>query len=281
MLDFRDKVVFISGGAGGIGSAIARELLQQGARVALADIDLERARVVAAELGNSDQVIALQLDVTDPTSWVGARDEAERALGPCDILCSNAGVSFTGTLEEITVEAWRWVYDVNLFASLHAVQAFLPGMKARGRQGHVLLVASITALHAFATQGAYTSSKAALVNFAKVLQLELAGTFIGVSVLCPGVVATQIRANALHARPDALRHEDGVATHLSTQMGMAPEHVARAAVTGMRQQQFYLFPHADYRPSVAADCEAMLAAMQVSADPEYHEPVQLLNLPSR
>ncbi|MDH4565217.1 SDR family oxidoreductase [Pseudomonas sp. BN414] len=277
MLDLNGKVAFISGGAGGIGSAMARELLQAGARVALGDIDLDRAKMVAAELGSADQVIAVELDVTDPNSWASARDAAEAALGPCDILCSNAGVSFTGTLDEIKPEAWRWVYEVNLFASLHAVQTFLPNMKARGQEGYVLLVASITALHPFATQGAYTSSKAALLNFAKVLELELEGGPIGVSVLCPGIVATQIRANAIQARPDALREERGAASNLSAQLGMAPEHVGRAAIAGMRERQFYIFPHVDYRPYISADYDDMLAAMQASADPDYREPTQLLS----
>ncbi|WP_342244572.1 SDR family NAD(P)-dependent oxidoreductase [Pseudomonas sp. OTU5201] len=277
MLDLKGKVAFISGGAGGIGSAMARELLQAGALVALGDIDLERAKEVAAELGSADQVIAVELDVTDSNSWASARDAAEAALGPCDILCSNAGVSFTGTLDEISSEAWRWVYEVNLFASLRAVQTFLPRMKARGQEGHVLLVASITALHPFATQGAYTSSKAALLNFAKVLELELEGSPIGVSVLCPGIVATQIRANAIQARPDALREEAGVSSTLSAQFGMAPEHVGRAAIAGLRERQFYIFPHVDYRPFIAADYDDMLAAMQESADPDYREPAQLLS----
>ncbi|VXD04357.1 NADP-dependent 3-hydroxy acid dehydrogenase YdfG [Pseudomonas sp. 9AZ] len=277
MQDINGKVAFISGGAGGIGSAMAKQLLDAGARVALADLDLDRARAVAAELGSVDRIVAVKLDVTDPSSWAQARDAAQAALGPCDILCSNAGVSFTGTLDEIKPEAWRWVYEVNLFASLHAVQTFLPGMKARGSEGHVLFVSSITALHPFATQGVYSSSKAALLNFAKVLKLELESSTIGVSIMCPGIVATQIRANAIQARPDALRESGGVSSSLSTQMGMAPEHVGRAAIAGIRDNQFYIFPHTDYRPFISADYDAMLSAMQTPADPDYHEPQQLLN----
>ncbi len=277
MLDLKGKVAFISGGAGGIGSAMARELLHAGARVALADIDLQRAQSVAVELGDAGQVLAVRLDVTDPASWAHARDIAEVALGPCDILCSNAGVSFSGTLDEIGLEAWRWVYEVNLFASLHGVQAFLPRMKSRGQEGHVLLVSSITALYPFATQGAYATSKAALLNFAKVLELELEGSPIGVSVLCPGIVDTQIRANGIQARPDSLRDAGGISSNLSTHMGMAPEHVGRVAIAGMRERQFYIFPHADYRPFITAEYDDMLAAMESSADPSYREPAQLLS----
>jgi len=268
MQDLNGKTAFVTGGAGGIGASIAHHLVTAGARVAIADLDASRARSVADKLG--DRAIPIQIDVTDEASWISARDEVERTLAPCDILISNAGVSYTGALDEISLEAWRWVYDVNVVGSLLGVRTFLPGMKARGREAHVALTSSITALHPFAEQGAYTSSKAALLNFASVLKRELVDTPIGVSVVCPGTVDTQIRENAVRARPTVLG--EGKVPALTTKFGMSADFVGRAVVDALRQNRFYVFTHADYAASVASDRDLMLAAMSVSADPDYQEP---------
>ncbi|MFM0394980.1 SDR family oxidoreductase [Paraburkholderia phytofirmans] len=268
--DLNGKVALISGDAGGIGAAIGQHLVNAGARVAVADLDATRAHQLAESLG--DRAIALQLDVADEASWFPARNALESGLGPCDILISNAGVSYTGALDEISAQAWRWVYDVNVVGSLHGVRTFLPGMKARGREAHVALTSSITALHPFPEQGAYTTSKAARLNFASVLKRELANYPVGVSVICPGTVDTHIRENAVRARPTALT-ENFRTPSLSTKLGMSADFVGRAVVEAIRQNRFYVFTHADYAASVASDRDHMLAEMSLSADPNYREPV--------
>jgi NAD(P)-dependent dehydrogenase (short-subunit alcohol dehydrogenase family) len=276
MDDFTGKIALVTGGAGGIGSAISAELVARGARVAIADIDLARAEGAAAALGGKPHAIALRLDVTDPQEWLSARETLERESGPLDILVSNAGVNYTGSLDTIDPEAWLWVYNVNFMGSLHAVRTFLPGMKERGRQGHVVLTSSITALHPFATQGAYTTAKAALLNFGTVLKQELAGTPIGVSVVCPGIVSTGLRENAAGARPDKLKAADAPVSSLSTKLGMAPQFVGAAVVDAVANDQFFVFTHADYAASIRSDRDLMLAAMDQSADPDYHEPEAFL-----
>lgn len=275
MKDLTGRNAIISGGAGGIGGAIARELVDRGARVAIADLDLGRAQQAAARLG-ADRAIAVRLDVTDGDNWLTARVEMEDRLGPCDILVSNAGVSYTGTLDSIAPEAWRWVYEVNIMGALHAVRTFLPGMKERGGEGHVVLMCSITALHPFATQGAYTTSKAALLNFATVLAQELADTPIGVSAVCPGIVDTDLRDNAIEARPGDLRAGAPPPARLSTKMGMAPRFVGKAVVEAIEAGRFFVFTHPDYAASIRSDRDLMLAAMESPADPDYREPEAFL-----
>ncbi|SCW64052.1 NADP-dependent 3-hydroxy acid dehydrogenase YdfG [Sphingobium faniae] len=275
MKDFEGRIALISGGAGGIGSAIARHLIAAGARVALADRDLPRAERIAADLG-AGSAIAVPLDVTDADSWITAREAVEAQLGPVDVLISNAGVAYTGALDAIDLDAWRWVYEVNIMGALHAVRTFLPGMKARGQEGHVAMMCSITALHPFATQGAYTTSKAALLNFATVLKQELAGTAIGVSAVCPGIVSTDLRANAEDARPNALKGGIRPPAQLSTSQGMAPDHVGRAVVEAIAADAFFVFTHDDYADSIRSDRDLMLSAMQGSADPDYREPAHFL-----
>lgn len=270
MHNLNGKIAIISGGAGGIGTAIAEELIARGARVALADLDRARAEQ-AANSFETGKAIAVHLDVTQPESWLAARDEVERQLGPCDIVVSNAGVSYTGTLDTIEPEAWRWVYEVNLMGSLHAVRTFLPGMKARGTDGHVVLTSSITALHPFPTQGAYTTSKAALLNFATVLKQELKDTRIGVSAVCPGIVATELRTNAEAARPELLKETIAPPAPLSTKTGMDPKFIGKTVVDAILTDQFFVFTHSDYSESIRTDRDLMLAAMQKTADPSYRD----------
>lgn len=274
MKDLNGKIALVTGGAGGIGTATARHLIEAGARVVIADLDVARARSVAEGFGNS--AIPVQLDVTSELSWIEARDSVERVWGPCDILISNAGVAYAGTLDTISPDAWRWVYEVNVVGSLHAVRTFLPGMKQRNQKAHITLVSSVTALHALPEHGAYTSSKAALLNFASVLKRELDNTQIGVSVLCPGVVNTEISANAVRARPQSLKVSHSSAPPVSAKIGMAADFVGRAVVDGIRNDSFYVFTHADYAASIATDRDQMLAAMSESADPAYREPDALL-----
>jgi short-subunit dehydrogenase len=120
---------------------------------------------------------------------------------------------------------------------------------------------------------AYTSSKAALLNMATVLSLELNGTRIGVSVVCPGVVETSLPFNALRARPKEVR--DSPASSV-LDFGMSPSAVARAMLQGIQEDRFFIFTHADYRAAIAADTELMLAAMERSADPGYREPATMV-----
>ncbi len=275
MENLNGKVAIISGGAGGIGSAIARNLIEAGVRVAIADLDLERAQRVVQSLGE-DNAIAVRLDVTKAESWTAAREQIKKSLGPCDIVISNAGVGYTGTIDTISAEAWRWVYEVNVMGSLHAMHAFLPDMKARGAEGHIVLMCSITALHPFAQQAAYTTSKAALLNFATVLKSELQGTAIGVSAVCPGIVDTELRDNAAEARPAALKTTEEAIPAVTTRKGMAPNFIGKAVVEGIRANRFFVFTHADYATSVASDRDLMLAAMSISADPDYREPEAFL-----
>jgi NAD(P)-dependent dehydrogenase (short-subunit alcohol dehydrogenase family) len=265
------KVAFITGGAGGIGGAMARELTAAGAAVAIADLDFERAAAVAHDIGAANRTLGIRLDVTDPRSWSEARKATEAVLGPVDILCSNAGVSFAGPLDEIGIEAWRWVYEVNVIGALHALRTFLPSMKARRGEGHVILTCSITALRPYATQAAYTSSKAALLNMASVLSMELEATRIGVSAACPGIVATNLRANSLSARPAALQGGSTQAVASPLGAGMAPGAVARVMLEAIRANRFYVFTHADYKPALISETNLMLEGMARSADPDYRD----------
>ena len=272
-MEISGAIALVTGGGGGIGGAIAKEFARRGARVAVADLDIDRAQAVAEQIGH-DKALAVRLDVTRQQDFDAARAMIEDAFGPLDILVSNAGVGHTEPLGEIDVEAFRWVHDVNLNASVRALHTFLPTMKARGRPGHVLFTCSITALRPFATQAAYSSAKAALLNLAMVLEMELAGSDIGVSALCPGIVATELGDNARRLKPSNLRiAADAEAGPSPLAQGMSATSVGRAAVDAIEAGRFYVFPHgADYREVVAAEQRFVLSAMGESAEAGYTEP---------
>lgn len=275
-MDPKGKVALVTGGAGGIGAEIARHLVAAGARVVIGDLDAARAAEVAAEIGPQHAHV-LSLDVTNAESWAAAKTQAEQVFGPVDILVSNAGVHFTSGLDSITVDAWRWVYEVNVVAAVHGLRTFLPAMKQRN-EGHVVFMCSITALHPFPSgqQGAYTTSKAALLNMAMVLERELVDTRIGVTAVCPGVVATEIGRNARQARP-ADFHAVSEEPKLSVvKSGMQPAFIGQVVVNAIADGRFYVFPHADYAEAVACERDRMLEAMKRSADPDYLEPAVLV-----
>lgn len=275
-MDPKGKVALVTGGAGGIGAEIARRLVAAGARVVIGDLDVGRAAAVASEL-EPQHALAVALDVTSAESWSATKVQAEQVFGGVDILVNNAGVHFTSGLESISIDAWRWVYEVNVVASVHGLRTFLPAMKLRN-EGHVVFMSSITALHPYPSgqQGAYTTSKAALLNMAMVLKRELGDTRIGVTAVCPGVVATDIGRNARQARPSHLRAVAEEPKLSVVKFGMHPAFIGQAVVDAIGNDRFYVFPHADYAGCVASERERMLEAMKHSADPDYSEAAILL-----
>jgi 2-hydroxycyclohexanecarboxyl-CoA dehydrogenase len=275
-MKLKGKTAFISGGGGGIGGALAQAFAKEGTSVAVSDFDLDRARSIADAIGDITKTCAIRLDVTKPDEWTRARAAVERELGPVDILCSNAGVGYTAPLDEISDAAFRWVHEVNLLASVRAFRTFLPGMKRRGNGGHVLLTCSTTSFRPYVGQGAYSTSKAALLSMALTLEMELAGTGIGVSALCPGMVSTNLGANAQKARPKSLAADNQASRSGSPlEEGMAAKFVAQAAVTAIHKNRFYILTHADYRDAILSEQQLVLAAMEKSADPDHVEPAVL------
>lgn len=276
-MELAGKTAFITGGGGGIGGAMAKAFAENGAKVAVADVNLSRAQAVADVVNSITKACAIRLDVTKADEWGPAKKAVEDALGPVDILCANAGVSYTAPLDEITDEAFRWVHNVNIMGALRAIRTFLPEMKRRRQGGHVVLTCSTTAFRPYTEQGAYATSKAALVNMALTLDMEVKASGIGVSALCPGLVNTNLRNNAEDARPVPLRSSALTSEEGSPlKAGMAPAFVANSVIDAIRNDRFYVFTHSDYRDAIAAEQQLVLAALAASADPSHKEPTGLV-----
>jgi len=263
MVEFAHKVALITGGGSGIGAALGRALAAEGARVAVADIHLESARATAEQVAAAGgSAIALQLDVTRPEECRSAVAETERRLGPIDILCSNAGVvGAVKPLTELPVDYMRWLYEVNVFGGMNAIQAVVPKMQARGA-GHVLITASMAGFGSLPRMGDYCSSKHAMIALAEVLRLELAGSGVGVSVLCPAAVSTGLSDTTRRQLPGAFAQAldiDGplaqsikaAATEKSGGV-MTADEAASIALAALRRDQFYIFTHAAGRERASA-----------------------------
>jgi NAD(P)-dependent dehydrogenase (short-subunit alcohol dehydrogenase family) len=239
-------VAVVTGGGSGIGRALAEALAREGARVVVADVDeAGMAAVVAAIRGLGGEAVAVRTDVTDLEQVERLADRAWDAFGRVHILCNNAGVVVHGGLERATHRDWEWVLGVNLWGVIHGLEAFLPRMIAQREPGHVLNTASMAGLIATQGLGIYNTSKYAVVGLSETLAKDLRPYGIGVSVLCPMGVATQIRA-ADRNRPARLRNAAGAPAGEPVElMGrtLKPEEVATMALAAIRADRLYVITH--------------------------------------
>ena len=189
MRELGGKVCVITGGAGGIGMALARRFRAAGMRIVLGDVEAPALDKAVAELG--DDVLGVSCDVTSPESNEVLRDAAIERFGAVHVVCLNAGVAPMGMLLDTPLDAWRWTVDVNLMGVVHGMRTFGPGLVEQG-EGHLVFTASAAGLSSTPALGTYSASKHAVVGLAATLRDELAATGVGVSVLCPGVLRSGI-----------------------------------------------------------------------------------------
>jgi NAD(P)-dependent dehydrogenase (short-subunit alcohol dehydrogenase family) len=260
----------ITGAASGIGLALATLVIGRGLNVVLADRDEAKLAEAAASLAGTGRVITVRTDVSDPDSVDALAATAAAEFGPVHLLANNAGVLRPGTAYEQHLDDWRAVLDVNLFGVIHGYQAFVPGMLAHGQPCHVLNTASVGGLIVPTGASAYTVSKHAGVALAESLAADTAGTTLGVTVLCPGGVATDI-----FAAEQRRRQASGVASSSAVEERFArisdptrpdlldPLAVAAVALDAVERGQLYalVFP-AEARAAVRRRLAAIERALQ-------------------
>jgi NAD(P)-dependent dehydrogenase (short-subunit alcohol dehydrogenase family) len=260
--DLKDKVAFITGAAGGIGLGMARAFAQAGMKVAITDIDAKTLKEAGAELEQAGAtVFTVPLDVTDLDNWQAAREAVERMMGPVKILCNNAGVSTLGMkFDTISPELWGKVVDINLNGVFNGVHTFLDGMRAAGG-GHIVNTSSMGGMFGVANLSSYVTTKFAVVGLSEALRAELAEDGIGVSVLCPGSVRSRLwrTSRPIRGLPDIDVPPDDVSGQSALASGMDPYEVGLRVVNAVRQNQLYIFTHAEFRAHIAGRSEKLMA----------------------
>jgi NAD(P)-dependent dehydrogenase (short-subunit alcohol dehydrogenase family) len=234
----------VTGGASGIGRALAEGLAAEGASVVVADVDEPGlADTVKRIEARGGRALAVRTDVSDRAQVQALADRAFSALGRVHVLCNNAGVAIWGGLETATHQDWQWALGVNLWGVIHGLEAFLPRMIVQGEGGHVVNTASMAGLIASQGLGIYNTSKYAVVGLSETLAKDLRPYRIGVSVLCPMGVATQIRASERN-RPAALRNDQPAATPVEL-IGrtLPPEMVAAMTIAAIKEDRLYVITH--------------------------------------
>jgi 3alpha(or 20beta)-hydroxysteroid dehydrogenase len=232
MTQLANKVALISGGAEGLGAATARAFVAAGGRVMLGDIQFDKARALARELGEACD--AVLLDVTVADSWDSAVAATLKSFGKLNILINNAGISEPGTASEVSKESWNRTMRINLDGVFHGTQAALPAMVAAGETGAIVNLSSMLGLRPGAVYAAYCASKAAVSMLTKCTALECAakGWPIRANSVHPGAIETPMFERYLAMLPD-LTHDEAYAVFAKSHpMGRCgkPEEIAQACL---------------------------------------------------
>ena len=260
MQEFEGRVAVVTGAASGIGRALAERFAQAGMRVVLGDIEEQALEATAGELRESGaELLAVPTDVSSAESVEALAEQAYGAFGAVHVLCNNAGVGGANVAAyRTTPEDWQWTLGVNLWGVVHGVRAFLPRMLDGGEEGHVVNTASVAGLTALPGNAAYGVSKAGVVALSEALFLELErrGAPLGASVLCPGLVQTNILTSGRN-RPEQLRnaeqHREGPGRdriRAAMADAMPPSEVAERVFEAIREGRFWILTDDEIDPWV-------------------------------
>jgi NAD(P)-dependent dehydrogenase (short-subunit alcohol dehydrogenase family) len=269
METLRGGTAVVTGAASGIGLALARRAAAEGMRVVLADVDADGLAAAAADLPGApeDGVEQVRCDVSDPDAVEALADRAYERFGSVELLCNNAGVGGGGHVAELDRKDWEWVLGVNLWGVIHGVTSFLPRMLESGRPGHVVNTASMAGFFATAGMAPYAVSKFGVVALSESMRAELAGSRVGVSVLCPGWVSTRIHESD-RSRPDELRvdrpapdPERSSEIRAVIEGGLDPASVADLVFAAVRSGRFWVFTHPDMVRATTMRQQEVLAAL--------------------
>jgi NAD(P)-dependent dehydrogenase (short-subunit alcohol dehydrogenase family) len=270
-MNYSGKVAVITGGASGIGLATAKQLASRGATLVLVDVQhdaLASAKAQVAAYGG--RVETRRCDVTDFAAVKALAADVLATLGGVHILFNNAGVAVGGPIAEMTHDDWRWVIDVDLWGPIHGVEAFLPAMRAARQGGHILFTASFAGLVPNVGLGPYCVAKYGVVALAEVLARELRDDDIGVSVLCPMRVATNIASSernreTRYGGPGAaslVPQQDAANADLAGRV-LDVDDVAAQVVDAIDNRQLYILPHAESRQYIRKRFERIDRTFQV------------------
>ena len=273
MRDFEGKVAVITGGASGIGFAMATRFAQEGMKIVLGDIEAPALDAAVARLRQQEfEVHGVFTDVSNAASVENLAREAIDRFGKVHVLCNNAGIGGARAprIWDASEKDWQWTLGVNLWGVIHGIRVFVPLMLSHGEEGHVVNTASMAGL----AQGnrAYSVSKHGVVALSEALYdgLKLENAKVGASVLCPGLTNTNLTFSARN-RPDHMKDDPG-AQPTAEEMeraaqtkqwlegaGLPPERTAEIVLQAIKDDQFYILTHDEYDDVIRERMENILA----------------------
>ncbi len=263
MKDVAGKVAFVTGGASGLGLAMARSFSAAGMKVAIADIEDSALDAVRHEFAETNAtVIAMKVDVSDRDAMTEAAQETFRTLGNVHVVCNNAGVAVGGNISDMTYRDWDWVTRVNLDGVVNGVMTFVNHIKGHGEGGHFVNTASMAGQIGIGGMSVYNMTKFAVVGMSESMRADLAPFNIGTSVLCPGFVATQIfssqrnrpeKFGGVSARSAIVADSSNAASQIAAMMANAldPAIIGDMVLHAITTNEFYILSHPEFKPAVA------------------------------
>lgn len=265
MSDYKDKIVVIIGAANGIGKELAAQFAAKGAKLAIADIDAENLAKFEKELkSKGTEVLSSIFDVSVYSEVENFANKTFEKYGTVDYLFNNAGVIAAGTIWELPLSDWDWVFGVNVMGTVHGIRAFVPAMLKQDKESRVINTASIAGMVVGENLPVYVSSKFAALSLTEVfdLQLQDSGSKVRAHVVCPGIVQTDLK-NCNRHRPAALfdsgdsyyKSDDFKKKNATLQesfaSGMPVEKAVSAIFEGIEKGTFYIMTHPEYNPIIS------------------------------
>jgi NAD(P)-dependent dehydrogenase (short-subunit alcohol dehydrogenase family) len=258
------KVAVITGGASGIGRALAEAMLGEGMKVMIADIEAGKLERTAAELG----VLGALTDVSDPDQVTALAARAVEAFGTVHVMCNNAGIGPMSPVVDLTLADWQWMIDVNVRGTIHGITHFLPILRGNPEGGHFLNTCSMASMMPVPTLATYCMSKYGLLGLSEVLAMEMAsaGEKVGVTALCPGPVSTDLGSSTRNRPADLAGGLRDVILEDSEQFKdqvvdwISPADAAAIAIGAIKRGDFYAITHPAMWPDVEARHEAIAKA---------------------
>jgi NAD(P)-dependent dehydrogenase (short-subunit alcohol dehydrogenase family) len=277
MKELQGKVAVVTGAASGIGRALADRFVAEGTKVVLADVENAALEDAAAELIRAGgQVIAVRTNVARAEEVENLVQQTIDTFGAVHVLCNNAGVYMRANTWEYSLADWQWVLGVDLWGVIHGIRSFVPRMLAQDTECHIVNTASVAGLVVLPAMAAYTVAKHGVVALSETLRddLQERAAKIGVSVLCPGGVQTQIANSERNRLPEFQRtandapREALVARELpavvqsSLARNIDPTEVADHVVAAIREDRFYVLTHVEFRDGVRQRLEGIMNERQ-------------------
>ena len=284
MQDLQGRTAVVIGGGSGIGRGIALALGGDGMNVVVADIEREPAAAVANEIEHlGAKAVAVECDVTREESLAEAARSADAAFGAVHVLSNNAGVILTPSpLEDASIPDWEWVFSVNFFGIVKSVNAFLPSLRAHGEPAHIVNTASMAGIVTIPglQVGVYGASKYACVAYSETLRAELAREQIGVSVLCPGMIESNLAATSARNRPAHFGGPLPTPAVGGMRKEAAPpgnrvlsgEECGQIVVGGIRENRLHIITHPESLPLIERRFEGLRADYAAEAAAQQGSP---------